>query len=1029
MDYPRVHFVGKHFADVNTINNDPTNFKLTLPLDEFYIGWNPSGGNEWSLQNCTVTSVVYRNGTRTQDRNLDPLIGAAVETNPFSAEGKLVSIDVDLQNKSILFGVSLGVRQSQDSDDYALMGEWLPNSVLHQNAWRHVLCDDSDLVTHYDGSRSVSKLRNVKWADTLESEAMRQLRDYSKMYGGTLAISISLYDFSYNFTTGNFSYGKVTGTIGIARRNEPRFFEGERLLSFEFVDQPHLTWPESDSCSKKRFADWRPYWAYRAPFKVHKDRRVLTVDFSCSFARYTYGRVRNIGHLYLGVLRSPDRRHICVDLVGSIDYLDDKCHRENSCVMDYHLNSYMYRLVQRHMLVVVRSRGNISSTATTFPLCVAPILSILSGKWRRHTYDMVVMMMEQRYFIRPHNHYTFFMEKGEMAVVDFLVTSWGRPAKGKTIRLKSSNPWVAPPDGILFNREATVNSKGYARFLFIANSIGYPRGYIDLDGQVYQFTYHIKGEPMICQDEVKMAKGSDSIEATCTDAVTLKVFSDIPYNVGYRPFTWMDHVQPVLSQYARLYPQMKKVVDLGKYEDVVKPQMIRLLNFSLLLDFNHPNHMPVSRDLSAIKRAMIVEWLAKPCFNSTHCLLNSSSLSLGSTLLRPGKDYFNSEYASNVTSCGLVGDFRQQPDDSDNYFAHTASFNFKFATLKDETNCFKDLKRNRCAVQDIQYCLQKALELEFYTIPLYLTALYSIKDGRNGQVYDLIRSVVMQEMLHMLQVANILISIGGKPTINSASTAPSYPATGLPGGVLPHLKVSLKKASLEHIHHVFMAIEYPHKIVNSQDSVNIIHKKTIGQFYDELLSCLHRRGNSIFFPNSSVYQINWPYNNDYGHIFIVKDLNTAKMAIEEIIEQGEGRQPGDPRSNKREDLAHFFKFQEIVCGRQLEYHNVSNYSFTGSPIPFDESGVWPMRDNPGSKGLTPGTKAYNLARVFHQTYRTLLRTLDTIFQGSPDEISNAMAIMESLALQTKILMSVPMEGSEGTDKQTCGPVYDYKWTE
>ena len=41
--------------------------------------------------------------------------------------------------------------------------------------------------------------------------------------------------------------------------------------------------------------------------------------------------------------------------------------------------------------------------------------------------------------------------------------------------------------------------------------------------------------------------------------------------------------------------------------------------------------------------------------------------------------------------------------------------------------------------------------LEFATIPPYLTAMYSIKAGENRQVYDVIRSVVMQEMLHMAQ--------------------------------------------------------------------------------------------------------------------------------------------------------------------------------------------------------------------------------------------------------------------------------------
>ncbi len=39
-------------------------------------------------------------------------------------------------------------------------------------------------------------------------------------------------------------------------------------------------------------------------------------------------------------------------------------------------------------------------------------------------------------------------------------------------------------------------------------------------------------------------------------------------------------------------------------------------------------------------------------------------------------------------------------------------------------------------------------------------------------------------MSHLAQAANLLIAIGGRPVIDSAQTAPSYPGK-IPGGVLP----------------------------------------------------------------------------------------------------------------------------------------------------------------------------------------------------------------------------------------------------
>ena len=58
----------------------------------------------------------------------------------------------------------------------------------------------------------------------------------------------------------------------------------------------------------------------------------------------------------------------------------------------------------------------------------------------------------------------------------------------------------------------------------------------------------------------------------------------------------------------------------------------------------------------------------------------------------------------------------------------------------------------------------------------------------------------MQEMLHFTQAANMLIGIGGTVKIDDPEFVPSYPATGLPGGVLPNLTVSLKKFDLLHVY-------------------------------------------------------------------------------------------------------------------------------------------------------------------------------------------------------------------------------------
>ena len=138
------------------------------------------------------------------------------------------------------------------------------------------------------------------------------------------------------------------------------------------------------------------------------------------------------------------------------------------------------------------------------------------------------------------------------------------------------------------------------------------------------------------------------------------------------------------------------------------------------------------------------------------------------------------------------GDFRIPPHDPDQYFSKTATISTAVDVQAHTANCITQLNAGRCTVGDLQDCLQDAVQIEFATIPPYLTALYSIKDGYNQEAYSLIRGIVMQEMLHMVQAANLLIAVGGRPRIYGAKITPKYPITGLPGGTLPQLQVSLK---------------------------------------------------------------------------------------------------------------------------------------------------------------------------------------------------------------------------------------------
>src|ERR1700679_2159733 len=83
-------------------------------------------------------------------------------------------------------------------------------------------------------------------------------------------------------------------------------------------------------------------------------------------------------------------------------------------------------------------------------------------------------------------------------------------------------------------------------------------------------------------------------------------------------------------------------------------------------------------------------------------------------------------------------------------------------------------------VEGLRAALQNAIELEHSAIPPYLYALYSLKPGTNGELAEIIRSVVLEEMLHMSLACNVLNAVGGQPLIDSPKFIPDYP-THLPG--------------------------------------------------------------------------------------------------------------------------------------------------------------------------------------------------------------------------------------------------------
>lgn len=157
------------------------------------------------------------------------------------------------------------------------------------------------------------------------------------------------------------------------------------------------------------------------------------------------------------------------------------------------------------------------------------------------------------------------------------------------------------------------------------------------------------------------------------------------------------------------------------------------------------------------------------------------------------------------------------------------------------------------ALTELTKTLQVAVTIELATIPIYLSAYYSIertpssKKPHIPQAFPktevsrfadeagaVIMSVAVEEMLHLSLAANVLYSLGEDPKIYGEAPA-SYPAS-LPGHKVNslngdndsmNLPIPLAKFSFDQLSH-FLAIEYPAPVDAPPESGEW---DTIGQVY------------------------------------------------------------------------------------------------------------------------------------------------------------------------------------------------------
>ena len=305
--------------------------------------------------------------------------------------------------------------------------------------------------------------------------------------------------------------------------------------------------------------------------------------------------------------------------------------------------------------------------------------------------------------------------------------------------------------------------------------------------------------------------------------------------------------------------------------------------------------------------------------------------------------------------------------------------------------------------------LIQASQVEHLIMCQYLYASFSLKTspdegltaeqaGAVGRWHEVLTGIAIEEMLHLALVANVMTAIGAAPSL----TRPNFPRRSeyLPPGVQFAL-LPFGDAALTH----FLYLERPEGMERADaegfrpgpppDPVaadelmpRLQDFATVGHLYrgiEEGLSHLAERlGERALFAGPARAQatpdlFRWP------QLIAVTDLATARAAIDEIIEQGEGAR-GDWQP------AHYGRF----LGIWEEYQSLREHDPAFEPArpvipaftrqPFDITEAQPVLTDPVTR---------RVAESFNLSYEVLLQLLTRFFTHTDETDEQLRSLVEA----------------------------------
>ena len=550
----RLHFSGRFRADVSTVNNVPKHFdndhfnpNFQKPGQGAATGlWQPAGTGAWRLIDCSVKRACRDDGTVASTAAEDGAVDLPVRQSADRSSAKIVDLDPNQQGVSMIFGLTVRLMDGQGR--LLMQGDFEPTAFFDLNFSRSDAGGPQGASAYFQ-----SVLKNVEWGDVAASPCLAQMKQ--KTVAGML--SIKFITDSYRMGGQQRGYGRIVGTIGPYLDGEPHTF----VIGRHLAPPPQSTFAPADCV-------------------VDTARRKLLVDIGNSLPVVAAsGDFQNIGDLTLVAGSGAAAKSL-----GTLPYTADDGSYPNT--------AGIYELPAGRTLTDAEL-----SAVTQQPLH-------LMAQTQGAAATVVCSESDDGIYVRA-EPFVFRLDPGMSQSAELIATRFGTLFAGATPQAQAgpmANPQTSPLP--LVTTDAKTDANGRAKLTITAVDPQNPRGFID--GQVYGISFALDESPVQPMD----FDGSNFI--------SLLMF-DVP-----KPHQVLDWtaVHPIFGQYSNLYPRphgpnpyapftglspSHPVVNLNDYDSVAS--FARHIIWALDLSIEHPSHMPVTRDLSGGKRAMLLKWL------------------------------------------------------------------------------------------------------------------------------------------------------------------------------------------------------------------------------------------------------------------------------------------------------------------------------------------------------------------------------------------------------------------------------------